>query len=85
MSESLATLPSGITINDLMRLTSIEILITYGPEVYKLVSNLQASGIVPRDGRSNQDLAIQAAMRAKIAAEGDCGPADLYKAELEGK
>jgi hypothetical protein len=84
MTDSL-TIPAGVTIDELMRMTSTEILITYGPDVHALVARLQASGMVARDGRTNADLALQAEMRRKIAEEGDCGPADLYKAELEGK
>lgn len=84
MTEALA-LPDGVTINALMRMTALEVLTTYGPEVSALVCRLQASGLVPRDGRTNADLQLQAEMRRKIAEEGDCGPADLYKAELEGK
>jgi hypothetical protein len=81
VSESLA-LPPGVSIHELMRMSSLDILTTYGPEVHATVSRLQASGIVPRDGRSNQDLALQAEMRAKIALEGDCGVSDQYKEEL---
>jgi hypothetical protein len=84
VSDSL-TIPEGVTVAELMRMTSVEVLTAYGPEVHSLVARLQASGSVSRDGRSNADLAIQAEMRERIAREGDCGPADLYKAELEGK
>lgn len=85
MSESPAplTLPTGVTMDELMRLSALEVLTTYGPEVSALVARLQASGTVQRDGRSNEDLRLQAEMRARIAAEGDCGVSDFYKAELE--
>jgi hypothetical protein len=83
MGEAL-TLPEGATIAALMRMTGIEILTTYGPDVYELVGRLQASGSVVRDGRSNADLALQAEARRKIALEGDCGVSDEYKTELEG-
>lgn len=66
----------------LARMTSLEILTTYGPEVMEMVGRLQASGQLVRDGRSNQDLTVQAQMREIIAREGDCGPADLYAEEL---
>ena len=82
---SLAPLPQGISIQDLMRMGSLEILITYGTEVHALVTQLQSSGIVPRDGRSNEDLRLQSEARAQIALQGDCGVADFYKAELEAK
>ena len=83
MTNTAITLPQGVTIDHLMRMGALEILTTYGPEVAELISRLQASGIVPRDGRSNEDLILQAQTRAQIAAEGDCGVSDFYKAEME--
>lgn len=82
------TIPPGVTITELMRMPAAEILVTYGPEVLAMVANLQGSGLVARDGRTNADLALQTEMRRKIAEEGDCGVADEYAAELaeqEGK
>lgn len=78
-------LPEGVSIDHLMRLTAIEVLTTYGPEVSDLVARLQASGMVPHDGRTAQDLVAQAEMQALIAEQGDCGVADAYKAALEDK
>jgi hypothetical protein len=75
------TLPDGVTINALMRMTATEVLVTYGPEVSELLARLQGSGLVSRDGRSNADLALQREMRLKIAEEGDCEPADTYRLE----
>lgn len=82
---NLPALPGGVTIQELLRMSAMDIIVTYGKDVYDVVAYLEGAGLVARDGRSNADLAIQAEVRAKIAAEGDCGPADLYKAELEGK
>jgi hypothetical protein len=76
------TIPAGVTITELMRMPAAEILVTYGPEVLAMVANLQGSGLVVRDGRTNADLALQREMRMKIAREGDCGVADEYAAEF---
>lgn len=84
MTDTAITLPPDVSMGQLMRMTSTEILIAYGPDVQALVGRLQASGSLARDGRSNTDLALQAQMRRKIAEEGDCGVSDMYKAELEG-
>jgi hypothetical protein len=69
---------------DIARMTATEILSTYGPEVYRLVSDLQAGGQMVRDGRSHHDLAITQAMRERLLAEGDCscGKLDCWKEEM---
>jgi hypothetical protein len=70
---------------DLMRMTGVEILTTYGPEVFHLVGELQGSGLVVRDGRSRHDLEITDQVRREIIAkEGDCrcGKIDCWKKEL---
>ena len=82
MAAPLVPLPTGVTIQQLVRMPAMEIIVTYGKDVYDLIARLERGGSVVRDGRSNADLAIQAEVREKIALEGDCGPADLYKAEL---
>ena len=74
----------SVRLADLMRMSALEIVTAYGKDVSELVAYLQAAGLVPRDGRSNEDLALQAQVRAQIAAEGDCGVSDFYKAELKG-
>lgn len=79
--SNLPALPEGVTITSLMRMSATEVLTTYGPEVSALVASLQGSGIVPRDGRSNEDLRLQAEMRLKLSEEGDCEPGDTYRAE----
>jgi hypothetical protein len=69
---------------DVTRLTGIEILRQYGPEVYRMVGDLQASGIVPYR-RTDYDEAITRQVRMEIIAkEGDCrcGKIDCWKEEM---
>jgi hypothetical protein len=69
---------------DLTRLTGIEILRQFGPDVYRLVGGLQASGIVPYR-RTDYDEAITRQVRMDIIAkEGDCrcGKIDCWKEEM---
>lgn len=85
--------PKGITvgtgqtvpIDTLMRMSAMDIIVTYGKDVYDLVAYLQAAGLVARDGRSNEDIRLQEQMQEKIALEGDCGVEDEYKAIVEAR
>jgi hypothetical protein len=79
--SNLPTLPNGVTLAELVRMPALEIIVTYGRDVYDVVSYLEGAGLIARDGRSNADLALQAQMRQKLAEEGDCEPADSYRAE----
>ena len=78
-------LPDGVTVYDLQRLTGWQILATYGPEVYDLMSRLQSSGSLADNGRTDYDLAVTRSMRLEIIAkEGDCrcGKIDCWKKEM---
>jgi hypothetical protein len=78
---NLPALPNGVTLAELVRMPALEIIVTYGRDVYDVVAYLEGAGLIPRDGRSQADLDLQAAMRLKLAEEGDCEPADTYRAE----
>ena len=79
---NLPALPNGVTLAELVRMPAMEIIVTYGRDVYEVVAYLEGAGLIARDGRSNADLALQREMRLKIAEEGDCEPADSYRQEL---
>lgn len=73
-----------VAVDDVSRLTGMEILRRYGPEVYRLVGDLQASGMLPYR-RTDYDEAITTAVRKEIIAkEGDCrcGKIDCWKKEM---
>ena len=78
------SVPPGVTLANLTRMTAAEVLTTYGPEVSALVARLQGSGIVPFR-RSDYDEAITRQVRLEIIArEGDCrcGKIDCWKREM---
>jgi hypothetical protein len=77
----LPTLPNGVTLAELVRMPAMEIIVTYGRDVYDVVAYLEGAGLLVRDGRSKADLELQAQMRLKLSEEGDCEPADTYRAE----
>ena len=79
------TLPDGITVQQLNRMTGTEILTAYGPQVYALMGSLQGSGSLANDVRTDYDLAVTNQMRREIILkEGDCrcGKIDCWKREL---
>ena len=81
--RSAAVSPLSIPVQSLMRMSAMEIITTYGKDVYDLVAYLQGAGLVARDGRSNEDLALQEAWRREIELNGDCDVSDFYKEEME--
>lgn len=75
----------NVSLDALMRMSGAEIIVAYGKDVYDLVAYLQASGLVARDGRSNEDIRLQEQMQEEIALHGDCGVEDEYKALVEAR
>jgi hypothetical protein len=76
--------PSAPITDDIYRLTGMEILRQYGPDVFGLMGRLQASGIVPYR-RTAYDEAVTTQVRKDIIAkEGDCrcGKIDCWKEEM---
>lgn len=78
------TAPGVPSVDGLSRLTGLEILREYGPDTYRLMSDLQGSGLVPWR-RTDYDLAVTDQVRRDIILkEGDCrcGKIDCWKEEM---
>jgi hypothetical protein len=76
------TVPASV--DDLSRLTGIEILRHYGPQAYQLMAQLQGGGLIPWQ-RTDSDIEVtRQVQREIIAKEGDCrcGKIDCWKKEL---
>lgn len=78
------TTPPVISTDDVFRLTGVEILRQYGPDIYRLVGQMQGSGMVPYRRTAYDEGVTTQVRREIILKEGDCrcGKIDCWKEEM---